>query len=213
MHRALAELLQDAFPAVDPAKARAYLSDLARYTPIRSDLFASAPPAQICQGDILEAISFLEDYGDEYRESSGPGLLLSHSCDVDQGERLVFAACRSFAGYRDHPSQGDIRRNTYFSLFFLGSVPSAGDLVADFNTLQSIDRRYLLEQVRSGSVRRISSFTPYGYYYFIAKLTVHFLRAQSEEEQRGTARPSFLTRLRDVALELPGLAGYLIGGR
>jgi hypothetical protein len=167
----------------------------------------------MCQGDIVDDITFVvqDEHGD-FGELNAPGMLISHSCDLTDDSTVVFAACRPMSLFKRHKSISDIKNNTFFGAFYLNSVPTHGEIVVDFGILQSLRRSILEARLAQGRTRRISSFTNLGYYFFVAKLTVRFLRPQPLDEIRHDSVPPFTDRLSEVWRDMGSLAKYLILG-
>lgn len=213
MLQAFARLIADLFPGVDPANVREFLRKHWGKFPVPSDLFATQLPPKTCQGDILIPITFVvQDENGDFGQIEAPGMLLSHSCDLDTDDYVVFAACRPASRYAASNALSSIRSNTVFNLFYLAGTPELGDVVVDFETVQSVRRTVLERSITNGSIRRLASLTTLGYYFLIAKLTVRFLRPQSSEEVRNPSTPSLGVRLSDALHGASSLVGYIIHG-
>jgi hypothetical protein len=213
MLREFAQLTADLFPSLDSDNTREFLRQLRRNDPSWLDLYVTQLPTELTQGDIVDSVRFIiEDGNGEATELVAPGMMLPHSCDIDNDEYVILAACRPFSSFVQHPSAGDIRNNTFLSAFYLESVPTIGDQVVDLSILQSVQTKRLKNDIADGSAARISSFTQLGYYFFIAKITVRFLRPQPETEHRGSANPRFRERFGQVARDTLTLGRYLIFG-
>jgi hypothetical protein len=214
MLHAFARFVAHLFPSLEGANAKAYLDRFWRYGPVWSDLYATVLSPKICQGDVVGPITFIAhtDSGD-FAELVRPGMVLSHSCDIDQDEEILFAACFPAYMFRKHPSIGDIRRNTVFGLIYLPGLPGIGDTIVDLGRVQSIRRSVFEEDLRAGKTKRHASLTTLGYYFLIAKLTVRFLRPQPSDEIRGDASPPLGQRINDVARAILGLIRYVVFGR
>ena len=214
MLQAFARFVEALFPSLDSKNAKEYLNTFWRDGPVFSDFYASVLPPKICQGDIVGPITFIVqmDSGDLF-ELVLPGMVLSHSCDIDRDEEILFAACIPAKELQKRPALSDIQRNTAFGLIYLAAVPRLGDTVVDLGRVQSVRRKFLEEGLRTGVVRRFMSLTQLGYYFLIAKLTVRFLRPQADDEVRYPAKPPFWQRVRDVLRACQGLLGYLLRGR
>lgn len=177
-------MLEEVFPSIEPKTQRAFLRALRKRPPSWPEFYAKELPPEICQGDILDPVKFIvQDDDGDFGELDVAGMILSHSCDIDD-ETWTVAACQSASAYAKHRSIGDIRNNTYFPTLFLGSVPHMGDQVVDFGTIQSVRRSVVQRGLESGAIVRRASLTQLGYYFVIAKLTIRWLRAQPEDEGR-----------------------------
>lgn len=213
MLRAFARLVADIFPSLDPTNARAFLNAVWKHDPPWLDLYATQIPPKPCQGDILYPITFVvQDDSGAFGELVAPGMILSHSCDIEEDENIIFAACKPFHLFSRHRSVGEIKNNTFFNFFYLEGVPSLGNRVVDFGIVQSVRRLVLEREIAQGTIRRASSFTTLGYYFLIAKMTVRFLRPQPSDEVRNLAQPRFRERLSAVLRGMVSLVRYLFRG-
>ena len=213
MLREFALLVADLFPSLDSPNAREYLNKIWKKDPPWLELYATQFPLKLCQGDIVNPVTFIvEDEQGDFGELVAPGMILSHSCDIDEDDNITLAACRPFDRFKTHRSVGDIKNNTFFGAFYLRSVPSLGDQVVDFSILQSVRTKRLAQAIPDGAVTRVMSFSDLGYYFLIAKLTVRFLRPQSAEEVRGSSRATFAKRFRYALLEVASAGRYVLHG-
>ena len=210
--RQLARLLAESFPSVDPQTARDYLDEFFVQGVPWQRIYATGLPGTLCQGDIIGPLSFIiEDKETEgLLELDSPAVVLSHSCDADNDKHLVFAACRPLHDFRNHRSLSDIMNNTFYGAMTLRQVPTLGDSVLDFGIVQSFATSRILIGLEGGRLKRFSSFTQLGHYYFIAKLTVRFFRATPPDEGRLTFQsPHLMQRLRHFLDGQRSLLNYL----
>jgi len=213
MLREFAQLVAELFPSLDSRNTREYLNQLRREPVSWLDLYATQIPPEVTQGDIVDPVSFIvEEQDGSLAELVAPGMILSHSCDIENDDYIIVAPCRPFSYFQQHRSAGDIKNNTFLSVFYLESVPTLGDRVVDLSVMQSIRMKTLKSSLQNGTVRRVSSFTMLGYYFLVAKLTVRFLRPQPLDEVRGMSGPGFGQRAKQVGRDLRHLARYLISG-
>src|SRR5437763_1455003 len=125
MLREFAQVVADLFPSLDAENTREYLRQLRRTPTSWLELYATTFPPQLTQGDIIRPVVFIvQEPNEDFAELVAPGILLSHSCDIDEDEYVVLAPCLPFSVFEHHRSAGDIKNNTFFSTFFLDSVPN-----------------------------------------------------------------------------------------
>jgi len=201
-----ARLVESLFPAINPADAKSCIEAIRQHGPVSREFYAGTLPPKPCQGDIVEPLTFIvpEDDG-TFAERVGPGMILSNSCDFDEDAQLVVAECRPFQPYQAHRSSAAIKNNTFFSLMYLADVPARGDLIVALSQLQSVRQVFLKTGLDNGHITRLMSFTRLGYYFLIAKLTVHLLRPQAPDEIRHEARaPNVVERVGESITRLGG---------
>ena len=200
------ELLGQLFPATDPDVVRKFVEALRRDRPISKELYTATMPEGLCQGDILGPVTFklLGDDG-KWAETKSQGLVLSNSCDIENEDIVTIALCFSYDQFvddvrharpRDFPQT--VARNLISQLLYLPGVPATGDLVCDLSIVTSVSRRYLQAEIARSAVRRVSAFTQLGYYLFLSKLSIHYLRPEQDVGRPPAHRPTFLDRFREV---------------
>ena len=123
-------------------------------------LVAHPKDAELYQGDIYTEIPFL--YTNENGEQTcimRKAQLLTNTCDAVRDDNLIFAA------------------NHTFRLFYIPD-PETQDLLIDFSLLTTLSRNTFLSLLQKGIVHRIAALSQIGYYMFICKLTVFFMRPE-----------------------------------
>jgi hypothetical protein len=209
-----AQLVKSLFPSVAPSEAQALVRAGIRFGQVNADFFATSVGSKLCQGDVVDSLPFVVQIADgTFRQQTRPGLLLSHSCDVDEGKSLTFAACYPFAEIATAGHASAVRANQVFGLLYLPGHGTRSALVADLSQTTTFDRLWVLDGIAQGRARRVLHFTDLGHYLFVAKLTIHLLRPQPADEVRGESHPAIGERIRDAMLGLVSLGRYVVRGR
>lgn len=176
------------FPSVSSQDQQLAIDAARKDPPTAGDLFAVTLPQKICQGDIVSELTFLS-LSEDGRVSKArlPAMLLSHSCDFDNASHSVtFAPVFPFAAFAANAGlAGYLRKNQVFDRLFLPSVSGLGDRVVDFSRAQPFPVALIKNRCNNDPRFRQTSFTQVGYYFFVAKLAIHFLRPQAADELRG----------------------------
>jgi len=193
--------VQSLFPVVDPAEARAYLEYFSNVGIPPRELYTAVLPPQLNQGDLVTPVPVRVTQDDgQTAEWVGPVMVLSNSCDLDADPMLLIAPCQPFAPYARTGAAGNIRQNTYYPFLFLPGTPELGDSVVDLASVHSISGDFIRTRLQSGAIRRICSLTRFGWYFLIAKLTIHLLRPRSPDELRGVSRrPTWVQTIIEAA--------------
>lgn len=186
-----AELLGQVFPSVEPDTARRFIQATKAGRALPSDLYSPIVLNGVCQADILGPLRFhtIETDGDS-ATADGFGLILSNSCDVEHDELVVASYGYTLSDLEASPSAElrtlcrDAQRNTINNLLYLPSIPEAGNVVFDLSWLGTFSSEFVATSIASGAVQRYASLSQLGFYLFLAKLTVHFLRPET-----GVSRP------------------------
>ncbi len=183
------QLVSEIFPSIDPKAATRCLSQLSHRSFDDSQLFCPGKLEYLAQGDVLAPVRFLttdEDGGE--LEYTGPGILLSNTCDAEHEEHVIFAACYSYDLFRELApvDEASLRSNCIFNLLYLPLLGSDGKgLVADLSLLQSHSRAFVTGSLLQGSVTKVSSLSQLGFYLLLAKVTIHLMRPEPAEVLRG----------------------------
>lgn len=187
----LLRLYEEAFPSVSAETRARFRSFLATDARDHKWVYAATPRSNLSQGDIIAQIPAFYYDGSKVRVSKehGPAILLEHECDmsVDEGDvcrnpQYVFAPLMPFERVKQHFSDpSGLTGNLITHKIFFNTVPGLGDaFVADLNLIGSLDAQWLHQSLRSGTLKRVASLSENGFLFLLAKLTVHFLRANAE---------------------------------
>ncbi len=101
---------------------------------------------------------------------------------VVRNTTYVFAPLLPYARIREHFNSDALEKNIISHKMYLSALPSLGGAyVADFNMLGSLDADWFHRSLHAGEVERLVSLSDSGFYFLLAKLTAHFLRASAPE--------------------------------
>lgn len=171
------------FPSIDP-----YTSEQAKIAMAQfengngSVLSRQCDSFDLLQGDIFTEIPFF--YTNKHGELSSirrKALLLSNTCDAARDDLLLFAALHPLDDFKENQPMIDvIKKNKRYSAFY---VPDhlLQDEYVDFELVNSFSRTTFLKLHERNMVKRIASLTSVGYYMFICKLTVFFMRPEDTD--------------------------------
>ena len=142
------------------------------------------------------------------------GMMISNTCDAENREYIIFCPCFTVDEFKELKIDNivsntriivlngcfrallkidNIVSNTYYNLFYLPIKPSIEDnIVVNFSITTSISRERILENIDKNIINKCFSLNQFGYYYFIAKLTIHFMRPEDIQVQ--SSRTPSLTR-------------------
>jgi hypothetical protein len=206
-----AQFVKEVFPSITPETAKQLIEKAGLGGLTDEQFFATQLGDKLCQGDIVEGLRWIVERDDgSYGRTTAPGMLLSHSCDVDNDEWLTFAPCAAFhMGLR---KAREIRRNEVFDIYYMPPHQGRPPLIADLAQVQAMRAGRVLAGIASGAYRRTETLTTLGYYHFVLKLTLHYLRPQSAEELRYTCKAPLVERLGYAAIATGGLVRYVARG-
>ena len=134
----------------------------------------------LLQGDVYSEIPFC--YIDEDGDISTimqKAQLLSNTCDASREDgRLIFAAVRPLKDLEENPTMVEsIVSNKKFGALYLPGNPLRSEYV-DLQLLNSMSHSTFCGLQSAQKVNRIATLSNVGYYLFICKMTIFFLRPE-----------------------------------
>lgn len=177
------EFCHQLFPNIDPYTKEQAKKAMAQFEHSNQPTLTRFERSQdLYQGDIFSEIPFfyIDDDGRQ-KIIKCKAQLLSNTCDASRDQTLLFAALHPLADLNSNQSMIEgIKKNQRYSAFYLNDHALSDEYV-DFEMINTISREAFLSFIQAGKVRRIASLTLFGYYMFICKLTVFFMRPEDVE--------------------------------
>ena len=138
-----------------------------------------SPLGELSQGDIISKVPsvFFDDNGDE-RTFSADALVLTTSCHIDNKDKIVLVPVLPLESF-----QGDmasLQKNTIFDFMY---IPDAilSDKFISFEYLNTYSKNLIFNGINAGKIKRVSSLNNLGYYFFVVKLSVFFMKIEDVE--------------------------------
>ncbi len=134
------------------------------------------------QGDILELIPFV-DWSEEGEPVffEAPGMIINSTCDLDRKENIVLCPCFMLNDLKQLSAYKDISKNTVFDFLFLGKCLKGDEWVVDLSHPMTLPRQRIEKRIEENSVSRRHSLTDKGWYLFITKFAIKYLRSDDFE--------------------------------
>jgi hypothetical protein len=148
-----------------------------------------ADPASVYQGDILLDIPVcLTD--DDGNAVIGRDMvaLISNTCDMQSDRQEFVTVCpivsfdelrQNIENHKLETLLHDVRNNRIFRYFYLPPGDDLPESYIDFSRMVSISSIYLNDIKTSKPQQCILSLSPYGFYFFLVKLTYHLARMET----------------------------------
>lgn len=133
------------------------------------------------QGDIIGELPFI--FADENGELFGrtmKGIVLSNTCDCERDDYILIAP---FVPIKE--IEKDIialKNNITYGFLFFPDKKYENEIV-DFSLSMSFPRKLVIEGLKNGKFKKYSSLNTYGYYLFLIKLTIYFMRPEDKGVQ------------------------------
>ena len=134
------------------------------------------------QGDILEPIPFI-DWSEEGEPVffEAPGMIMNSTCDLDRKENIVLCPCLMLTDLKQLSAYKDIPKNTVFDFLFLGECLAGDEWVVDLSHPMTLPRQRIEKRIKEDNVSRKHSLTDKGWYLFITKFAIKYLRSDDFE--------------------------------
>ena len=172
------------FPSIDPYTKEQAKKCMKQFEDANGALLTNRfnKELDLTQGDIFSEIPFIYiDQNGKQKMIRRKAQLLSNTCDAVRDSTLIFAALHpyeEFAGNK--PMVEGIKQNQRYSTLYLSDCPVSDEFV-DLEMINTFSRETFIKLLEMGKVRRIASLTLVGYYLFLCKLTVFFMRPEDVE--------------------------------
>lgn len=149
------------------------------------------PLDDLSQGDILSKLPFFFcDKNGEQFKFTADAFVVSTSCDIDNKDRIILAPVLSLAKFSNgnKNSIDELKRNIIYNTMYLPDLQylpyfQGDDKYVDFSYLSSYNKDLVCDGISSGRIQHLSSLSQVGYYFFIVKLTVFFMRKEDSTTQ------------------------------
>ncbi len=110
----------------------------------------------------------------------GKGMLISNTCSADHDGEIVLAP---FLRIEDLGlDKRDIINNLHYRLLYLPDSRYE-ELVVDFSLMNTFHKDALNRQISEGKIKKEASLNQFGFYLFLSKLTICFMRPEDVEVQ------------------------------
>lgn len=134
------------------------------------------PLDELSQGDIISKVPFI--YFDENGDQEtfvADAMVLTTSCHIDNKDKIVLAPVLPLEGF-----YGDLlslKKNTIFDFMY---IPDDGmeDKYISFEYITSYSKDLIINGINNNRIKRLGSLNQLGYYFFIVKLTVFFMKKE-----------------------------------
>ncbi|MEE0706236.1 MAG: hypothetical protein UCH28_07610 [Adlercreutzia sp.] len=134
------------------------------------------------QGDIFSEMSVpLVDEAGAIKIYRARVMLLSNTCDCERNSNLEFAVIWPMDELSTDPAKvAGFKSNKNYQFLYLPDARLENDLI-DFGAIFSLPRKLFNKMVEAESIQKVASLSWVGYYLFLCKLTVFFMRPEDVE--------------------------------
>lgn len=134
------------------------------------------------QGDIFSEIKFhYRNEKGEIKEPKLKGLLLSNTCDSVRNQEVLFAPIRAISDFTtNEDTEKDLKKNIIYNYMYIRDK-ELEDCFIDFGKAASFSRQLICDGITNKKLNRLHSLTNVGYYLFLLKLTIYFMRWEDKD--------------------------------
>lgn len=137
------------------------------------------PLGELSQGDILSSVpfSFFDDDGTQ-KIFVSDAMVISTSCHIDNKDKLTLAPVLPIDKFTGPISE--LKSNCIFDYMYIPDGVMSDKFVS-FELINSYSKALIFEGLNSNKIQRIGSLNQLGYYFFVVKLTVFFMKLEDNE--------------------------------
>lgn len=185
------DFVQSLFPSISPYTQAETKHSLEQFYK-NGKTFECYNPAVlegICQGDIIQNVPmFKVDENGMLSQIVRTVIVLSNSCDIENDDYIVVAPFFTFEEANlDKSKIEEMKLNKFYGKLYFPDV-SEEPMFADFSFAQSLPKVKIQEAIAAGRMKILHSLNLVGYYLFLCKLTIHFMRPEDADLQKERKR-------------------------
>lgn len=178
-------LVQSLFPSIDPYVEEQTKKAIEQFelSGRRLKLFNYKVYDFLAQGDILNGIPFTRIESDgNILAQKGKGMIISNTCSADHDDEIVIAPLLNITSLK--LDRKNIEKNLYYRLLYLPDTDEQyKDFVVDFSLINTFNKNLLNNLIKEKKVIKEVSLNQFGFYLFLCKLTICFMRPENQEVQ------------------------------
>jgi len=177
------DFCKEVFPSIQPftaERAKTALLQFEKEGRVLNYITNNLDENELYQGDIFSDIPFyyMQPNG-TYGMAKYKAQLLTNTCDAVRNDNLNFAAILPLNKFSEK-FKNNIIKNKAYQFLYLPDV-NTENFVIDFGLINTIPREVFIKAFNQNKIIKIVSLSDIGYYMFICKLTVYFMRPEDVE--------------------------------
>jgi len=180
----LLDFVDSVLPSVDSAAKNKAQAAIAQFVQEGKQIkyLLSSKLSELSQGDIISEIpfSYFKEDGSQHNFKAR-GLVVSTSCHIDQKDLINIVPVlpmKFFTG--DSNAKRDLQENRVFDYMYFPENEMQ-DYFVDFSKVNTYNRTLIMKGIETEKIERLFSLSQIGFYFFIIKLTVFFMRKEDAE--------------------------------
>lgn len=172
------------FPSIDPYIADEVKESLKQFEEngSRYKCFTNCSFSFLSQGDILDKLKFIKVNEEGHIiEKELKALLLSNTCDAENDDVLLFAPLIPLTNLK--VNHDTLKKNRIYKLLYFPGH-RYNNYVVDLSLVSSFSKVLVNKLLEKEIIQKEASLSDFGYYLFLTKLTVHFMRPEDTKVQK-----------------------------
>ncbi|WP_312103631.1 hypothetical protein [Pygmaiobacter massiliensis] len=177
--------LEKLFPSIDPYVAERVEDSMRQFYRDSADSYSCFYKASfefLAQGDIIAKLPFLivHEDGTVYTERY-PAIILSNTCDVENDEYIVASPLFNLSSFDFNPGRiGSIKKNKTNNLLYFPDKNFENQFI-NLNIVNTYKKSSLVSAWKEKKINRVASLNQFGYFLFLTKMTVNYMRPENKE--------------------------------
>lgn len=177
-------MVKELFPSIDPYTAESARRAMRQFerSEVAYNCFTAVPFRDfLAQGDIITNLPFTRYAPDgQELELRARGLMLSNTCGAENGDVVTFSPVLPLDSLDLPRQQVELNRQYRFMYF---PDPRLSGFVVDFGIITAFPKSLVQTGISTGALEKSYSLSQFGYYLFLCKLTVWFMRPEDSGVQ------------------------------
>lgn len=134
---------------------------------------------ELSQGDIISRVPFTYfDENGKQKVFSSDAMVISTSCHIDQKDKILLVPVFPITSFEGNET--DLKRNTIYDYMYIPDNQMK-DKYIGFNIVSSCNKVLIMNAIKENKIKRICSLNQIGYYFFVIKLSVYFMRKEDPD--------------------------------
>ena len=173
------DFTHEIFPSISPYTAERAKEAITQFNNLgfTVEYLTKTPFDYICQGDVFDKVPF-EKFSNDGKLTRAvlKAQVINNTCDCERNPNLTFAAIYPISDFPKNQADA-IKTNITYQFMYLPDK-RLEDYVIDFNQLTTLPRDLFIKAIDLNKISKIVSLSQIGFYFFISKLTVFFMRPE-----------------------------------
>ena len=180
----LIDFYEELFPSISPYTAQSAKNALSQFYNNESngEFLLSNNLDNLTQGDIFSAIPFMAIGEDgDVSVFKAKAMLITNTCDASRNSNVEFIPLHPIKEYStDSEKIQTLKNNKLFQFLYLPDNRLENYFI-DFGGISTYSRAAFLKLIEQEKVKKLGSLSEIGYFTFISKMTVFFMRPEDKD--------------------------------